>query len=62
MILMASTATLKYGPKIYIAPGTTKGGGMGSPDPLVVKDNFFDLHPMGTKKGDPVFNGCIHMK
>ena len=28
----------KYGPNILIAHGTTKGGGRGSPDPLVVKD------------------------
>ena len=33
----ASTATLKYGPNILIAHGTTKGGG-GAPDPLVVKN------------------------
>ena len=38
---MASTATLKYGPNILIAHGTTKGGG--SPDPLVVKDYYKSL-------------------
>ena len=32
---MASTTTLKYGPKISLSHGTTKGGG---PDPFVVKD------------------------
>ena len=33
---MASTTTLKYGPKISLSHGTTKGGW--DPDPFVVKD------------------------
>ena len=37
---MASTTTLKYGPKISLSHVTTKGGwgGEGGPDPFVVKD------------------------
>ena len=34
---MASTTTLKYGPKISLSHLTTKGEG-GGPDPFVVKD------------------------
>ena len=35
---MASTTTLKYGPKISFSHGTLKGGVGGGPDPFVVKD------------------------
>ena len=35
---MASTTTLKYGPKISLSHVTMKGGGGGGPDPFIVKD------------------------
>ena len=35
---MASTTTLKYGPKISLSHVTMKGGGRGGPDPFIVKD------------------------
>ena len=35
---MASTTTLKYGPKISLSHVTIKGGGGGGPDPFIVKD------------------------
>ena len=43
---MASTTSLKYGPKISLSHETTKGGGL---DPFVVKDYekgpFFAHYP-----------------
>ena len=45
----ASTATLKYGPNILIAHGTTKGGGGGVAGPLsskrLLKGTFFFWTP-----------------
>ena len=35
---MASTTTLKYGPKISLSHVTMKGWGRGGPDPFIVKD------------------------
>ena len=35
---MASTTTLKYGPKISLSHVTMKGGGGGGPDPFIGKD------------------------
>ena len=47
---MASTTTLKYGPKISLSHVTMKGGGRGGPDPFIVKDYengpfFFEYPP-----------------
>ena len=46
---MASTTTLKYGPKISLSHVTMKGGG--GPDPFIVKDYekgpFFAAFPKG---------------
>ena len=43
----ASTATLKYGPNILIAHGTTKGGGVAGPlgSKRLLKGTFFLLDP-----------------
>ena len=47
---MASIATLKYGPNILIAHGTTKGGGGGFAGPLsrkrLLKSIFFGPPPL----------------